>query len=59
MYSSIPDLIGQLTALPLQYTVYSMLEVIGSEFMAQDTRVDNFGLNLFAFTIYTAKKLVS
>jgi len=28
-----------------------MLEVIGYELMAQDIQVDNFGLNLFAFTI--------
>jgi len=26
-----------------------MLEVIGSELMAQDIRVDNFGLNIFAY----------
>jgi len=28
-----------------------MLEVIGSEFTAQDIQVDNFGLYLFTFTI--------
>jgi len=58
MYSSNPDLLGQPTALLLQCT-YRMLEVTGSELMALDIQVDNFGLNLFAFTIYTAKILVS
>jgi len=47
MCSSTPDLLGQMTALLLPYI---MLEVIGSEFIAQDIIVDNFGLNLFAFT---------
>ena len=47
-----PDLLGQLTALPLQYIGYARNHWI----RAHDIHVDNFGLNLFIFIFIRQKR---